>query len=228
VSKPRLEGLVTPIRAVFFDVGEVIVDESREYGTWADWLGVPRHTFSAVFGAVIARGQDYRETFQYFRPGFDLAVERERRAEAGQAESFAEENLYPDVRPCLEGLRPLGVRVGLAGNQTGRAERILKSLALPVDVIGTSDGWGVEKPTLEFFFRVVEEAGCPAESVLYVGDRMDNDLGPAQRAGLATAFVKRGPWGYILNDDAVTRGCLFILDSLAELPGLLHRHNNDG
>jgi HAD superfamily hydrolase (TIGR01549 family) len=220
-----LKGSVAVIRAVFFDVGEVIVDESREYGTWADWLGVPRHTFSAVFGAVIARGQDYRETFQYFQPGFDLATERQRRAEAGQPEGFAEENLYPDVRPCLEALRPLGVRVGLAGNQTSRTEPVLKSLALPVDVIGTSDGWGVEKPALEFFSRVVEEADCPAESVLYVGDRIDNDLGPAQRAGLATALVKRGPWGYILNDDRVTQRCLFILQSLSELPELLRRHN---
>ena len=33
------------IRAVVFDVGECLVDETREYGTWADWLGVPRHTF---------------------------------------------------------------------------------------------------------------------------------------------------------------------------------------
>ena len=71
------------LRAVFFDVGETLVDETREYGTWADWLGVPRHTFSAVFGAVIARGGDYRETFEYFQPGFDLAAERERRARAG-------------------------------------------------------------------------------------------------------------------------------------------------
>lgn len=28
------------IEAVFFDVGETIVDETREYGTWADWLDV--------------------------------------------------------------------------------------------------------------------------------------------------------------------------------------------
>ena len=49
---------------MIFDVGECLVNETREYGTWADWLGAPRHTFSAVFGAVIARGQDYRETFQ--------------------------------------------------------------------------------------------------------------------------------------------------------------------
>jgi hypothetical protein len=62
------------IGAVVFDVGECLVDETREYGTWADWLGVPRHVFSAVFGAVIARGQDYRETFQVFQPGFDLAM----------------------------------------------------------------------------------------------------------------------------------------------------------
>ncbi len=52
------------LKAVVFDVGECLVDETREYHTWADWLGVPRHTFSAVFGAVIARGLDYRETFQ--------------------------------------------------------------------------------------------------------------------------------------------------------------------
>ena len=93
------EAELARIEAVFFDVGETIVDETREYGAWADWLGVPRHTFSAVFGAVIARGGDYRETFQHFRPGFDLATERERRAEAGQPEGFAEENLYPDARP---------------------------------------------------------------------------------------------------------------------------------
>ncbi len=214
------------IKAVFFDVGETIVDESREYGTWADWLGVPRHTFSAVFGAVIARGLDYRETFQVFRPGFDLAQERERRAAAGKPESFGEENLYPDARECLAALREQGLMVGLAGNQTARAETILRALNLPVDVIGTSDGWGVEKPSSAFFSRAVAEAGCPADQVLYVGDRLDNDIRPAQAAGLATALVRRGPWGYILDDpDGATR-CLFQLGSLAELPGLLKVHND--
>jgi hypothetical protein len=59
---------MSPIRAVWFDVGEVLINETREYGTWADWLGIPRHTFSAMFGAVIARGEDYREVFRYFVP----------------------------------------------------------------------------------------------------------------------------------------------------------------
>jgi HAD superfamily hydrolase (TIGR01549 family) len=213
------------IRAVFFDVGETIVDESREYGTWADWLDVPRHTFSAVFGAVIARGLDYRETFQVFRPGFNLAEERERRAAAGHPEGFTEENLYPDARPCLTTLRKQGLRVGLAGNQTARAETILQALNFDVDVIGTSDGWGVEKPSAAFFDRVVVEAGCPADQVLYVGDRLDNDIRPAQEAGMATALIRRGPWGYILVDPGVSGRCLFHVDSLAELPDLVRNHN---
>ena len=215
------------IEAVFFDVGETIVDETREYGTWADWLGVPRHTFSAVFGAVIARGGDYRETFQHFRPGFDLATERRRRAEVGRPEGFAEEDFYLDARPCLAELRQMGLRVGLAGNQTARAEGILKSLDLPVDVIGTSDGWGIEKPSPEFFARIIEEAGCAPGSVLYVGDRLDNDIRPAQQAGLGTALIRRGPWGFILDDGTVRARCLFELASLAELPGALRAHNSD-
>jgi HAD superfamily hydrolase (TIGR01549 family) len=213
------------IQAVFLDVGETIVDEAREYGTWADWLGVPRHTFSAVMGAVIARGQDYRETFQVFRPGFNLGAERRRRTAAGQPEGLSEENLYPDARSCLQALRSMGLVVGLAGNQTKEAEAALLSLSLPVDVIGTSDGWGVEKPSSEFFSRVVEEAGCGRESILYVGDRIDNDLGPAQKAGLATAWIRRGPWGYILHDATIEAGCLFKLTDLSELAELIRRFN---
>ena len=213
------------ISAVFFDVGETIVDESREWATWADWLGVPRHTFSAVFGAVLARGLDHRETFQVFRPGFDLDVERERRAVAGLGQEIGEQDLYPDARECLAALRAQVLRIGLAGNQTARAEAVIRTLNFDVDVIGMSDGWGVEKPSAAFFDRVVVEADCPADQILYVGDRLDNDIRPALAAGMATALIRRGPWGYILHDPAVVDRCLFRLDSLAELPELVRRHN---
>jgi len=217
---------MTKIVAVVFDVGETIVDETREYGTWADWLGVPRHTFSAVFGAVLARGGDYRETFQYFRPGFDLKEEREKRAAAGKPESFGEENLYADARQCLADLQKAGLMVALAGNQTARAESILRSLNLPVDLIGTSDSWGVEKPSPAFFERIVKELKCPAESILYVGDRLDNDVGPAQQAGMSTALIRRGPWGYILDRPEISGKCLFILDALDVLTEKLLQYNS--
>lgn len=214
------------IRAVVFDVGECLVDESREYGTWADWLGVPRHTFSAVFGAVIARGGDYRETFQVFRPGFDLREERERRARAGQPETFGEDDLYPDARPALAALRDAGIWVGVAGNQTARAGALLRSLRLPCDLLATSDDWGVEKPDPEFFARIAAAAPCPAGGILYVGDRLDNDIRPAARAGMRTALLRRGPWGVILGAEPDAASLpLMRLDGLAELPGRIAAFN---
>ena len=191
----RLRG----IKAVWFDVGEVLIDESREYGTWADWLGVPRHTFSAVFGAVIASGGDYREVFQHFQPGFDLERQRQARIDAGLGEYLNANDLYPDVRPCLTELRERGYFVGIAGNQTVRAGRFIRELNLPADAVATSDDWGVSKPSVEFFHRLVTVSGFLASETLYVGDRLDNDISPAIDAGLATAWLRRGPWGYILD-----------------------------
>ncbi len=214
------------IGAVVFDVGECLVNETREYGTWADWLGVPRHVFSAVFGAVIARGQDYRETFHVFQPGFDLDKARQQRAEEGKPEWFGEDDLYPDVRPTLTALQTDGLWVGIAGNQTARAGGILRGLDLAADMIATSDDWGVSKPDPRFFRRMVEAAPCSADRILYVGDRLDNDIRPASRLGLRTALIKRGPWAMIQQDDPdAARVSTMRINSLAELPARIAAFN---
>jgi HAD superfamily hydrolase (TIGR01549 family) len=208
--------------SVVFDVGETLLDDSREFGAWADWIGVPRHTFSAVLGAVTAAGRDNAETFQYFRPGFDLAAERERREQAGAGENYGETDLYPDVRPTLAALHEMGLWVGIAGNQTVRAGRIFRELDLPADLIATSSEWGVAKPDPAFFRRVIEAApGCP-EEIVYVGDHRDNDLIPAKAAGLRAAYIRRGPLGHLWADDPrVAELADWRIASLADLPGLL-------
>ncbi|MGX1855054.1 HAD family hydrolase [Streptomyces sp. NPDC055299] len=215
------------IRAVVFDVGECLVDETREYGTWADWLGVPRHTFVAMFGAVIAQGRDYREVFQEFRPGFDLYEERTARAAAGQPEHFDESDLYPDVRPVLAQLRGGGLWLGIAGNQTVRAGGILRSLfSHDVDLIGTSDDWGAAKPDPLFFERVADAVPFEKDQILYVGDRVDNDLRPAVAAGMPTALVHRGPWATIQWNTVQARELpTFRIESLAELPEAIVKFN---
>src|SRR5215472_11956046 len=119
--------------SVVFDVGETLLDDTREFAAWADWVGVPRHTFSAVLGAVTAAGHDTTETFQYFRPGFDLNVERQRREAAGKGEQIQLSDLYPDAQPALFALRRCGLWVGIAGNQNVRAAELIRALDLPVD-----------------------------------------------------------------------------------------------
>lgn len=216
-----------PVRAVVFDVGETLVNETTEYSAWADWLGVPRHTFSAMFGAVIARGEDYREVFQVFRPGFELKTERARRAEAGRPETFAEADLYPDARDCLVTLKEHGYLVGIAGNQTARAGGILRGLNFAADFVATSDDWQAEKPTPEFFTALIDACGMPAEHIAYVGDRLDNDVRPALDAGLVGVFIRRGPWGYQhQHAPEVARAHIRLL-GLGELPAALAAYNAD-
>jgi N-acetyl-D-muramate 6-phosphate phosphatase len=208
--------------SVVFDVGETLLDDTREFGAWADWIGVPRHTFSAVLGAVTAAGRNNAETFQYFRPGFDLAAERELREAAGKGEAYSEADLYPDVRPALSALQGMGLWVGIAGNQTAKAGCILREMDLPADLIATSADWGAAKPDPAFFRRVIETApGNPGE-IVYVGDHRDNDLIPAKKAGLRAALVRRGPWGHLWADEADVVGLAdWRIGSLSELPALL-------
>ena len=216
---------MTPIEAVFFDIGETLVNEGEIKGRWADWLGVPRHTFAAVLGAVIAAGASPTEHFTRFRPDFDLETEERRRATAGVPNGFGPADLYPDARECLAALRAQGLFIGVAGNQPAAAGEQFAALGFDVDVVGISALWGVEKPAPEFFARCVAAAGRPPGALLYVGDRIDNDVLPALSCGLQVAHLRRGPWGYIMRDDEALARCLFRLDSLAELPALVAGHN---
>jgi FMN phosphatase YigB (HAD superfamily) len=55
----------------------------------------------------------------------------------------------------------------------------------------------VEKPSAAFFERVAAEIGLDAEVIAYVGDRVDNDVLPAMRAGMVGVFLVRGPWALL-------------------------------
>src|SRR6476469_9666283 len=100
------------VKAVVFDVGETLADETRAWGVWADWLGVPRLTFFAALGAIIARGGSHREVFELFRPGMDVRAEAERLGIAGQSDLVALDDLYPDALACLRQLADDGYRLG--------------------------------------------------------------------------------------------------------------------
>jgi hypothetical protein len=71
------------IRAVFLDVGETLIDETRLWHLWADWLRVERADFMDELAAVIRRRQHHRSVFERFRAGFDVDEERRARLAAG-------------------------------------------------------------------------------------------------------------------------------------------------
>ncbi|MFI5773644.1 HAD family hydrolase [Streptomyces sp. NPDC051658] len=211
------------METIVFDIGETLVRDDRYWASWADWLGVPRHTLSALVGAVTAQGLDNAEALRLLRPGIDIAAEYAAREVAGRGERLDETDLYDDVRPALTALRELGIRVVIAGNQTIRAGELLRDLDLPADFIATSGEWGCAKPSPDFFARVLGASQAPAQDTVYVGDHPMNDTFPAARAGLRTVHLRRGPWGHLwAADPQVRKTADWVVDSLMDLPAIVN------
>jgi FMN phosphatase YigB (HAD superfamily) len=211
------------VDAVVFDVGETLVDETRVWGQWADWLGVPRLTFMAALGAVIERGGNHREVFELFQPGIDVDAEARRHGVAGRSDLVSLDDLYPDALECLRALAADGYRLGIAGNQPAPAADVLREMGIDFDLIATSAAWGVAKPDPAFFDRVATELALPPQAIAYVGDRLDNDVRPASAAGMVAVFVRRGPWAWIQAPRGDPPEASLAVGSLAELPLRLRR-----
>jgi len=65
--------------------------------------------------------------------------------------------------------------------------------------------------------------GLPRRQLIYVGDRLDNDKGPAARAGMRPVFLRRGPWAEILEAGRDLSDVYAVIDSLEELPSVVAR-----
>jgi HAD superfamily hydrolase (TIGR01509 family) len=189
------------VTAVVFDVGETLVDETGMWERAADVAGVPRFTLMGVLGGLAARGEHHDRAWAI------LGVEH-------PASSWDGGDFYPDALPCLDRLRADGFRVAAVGNTPQATEELL---APHVDVLGSSERWGVAKPSLAFFERLLSELQEDPGAVVYVGDRVDNDIEPALRAGMVAVHLRRGPWGLLHDPPA---GAVSI-GSLDELPAAL-------
>jgi FMN phosphatase YigB (HAD superfamily) len=210
------------VRAVVFDVGETLVDETRSWMEWADWLEVPAFTFLTVLGGLVALGLSHTEVFEIFSPGFDLEAERRARREAGRPEALTAADLYPDAIRCLDALKRQGYVVGAAANQPASAGAQLRGLPLELDVVITSADLGIEKPSIGFFHRVADAMRLLPEEIAYVGDRIDNDVIPSASAGMVSVWLKRGPWAYLRADEQRSHAAITV-ESLDHLPAALAR-----
>lgn len=207
-----------PVRAVCFDIGETLIDETRHWIGWADFLGVPAMTLFTAVGVTMARGLPLSRVFEIFKPGMDVRAALKLRGAQGWTYDFTVQDLYADAIPCLTTLRERGYKVLIAGNQPVEAEAALARLDVPADLIASSGGWGVSKPDPRFFAKVIEAAGEPAGSVAYVGDRLDNDVLPSLAAGMTAVFLRRGPWGWMHAELPDIERAHIRLDSLLDLP----------
>jgi len=204
-------------RSIVLDVGETLVDETRMWHLWADWLGVARAELLACLDDMIGKRHHHRRVFEHFKPGFDLVSEIRRREASSCGYRLSHEDFYPDALPFLSEATRRGYLIGIAGNQPQEAELLLTAMALPVAFVAGSSAWGVEKPSAAFFTRVAAAAGCKCEEIVYVGDRLDNDVLPAKAAGMQGAYLRRGPWARVQASWPEAASADFVVDGLAQL-----------
>ncbi len=205
---------------VVFDVGEVLIDETRVWAVWAEIIGVSPLTFAAVLGAAIVQGESSEAVFAHLAPNLDwrhFVAEHDRRYGG-----FREDDLYPDVRACLDDLTAAGFDVVIAGNQPAQRQAELQALQLPHRVMAMSEALEVSKPDPAFFDAVQDLAGRrEASDLLYVGDRTDNDVTIAASRGWRTCWLRRGPWGQLQDLPEDVEDPDLVLEGLGELATLL-------
>ena len=210
-----------PIRAVFFDVGETLVDETRLYRDYAMRMGVTYEYFLEKIEEGMALREPVRNVFARVKPGFDFAAARAQRDAEGKKFVIGPHDIYADAAHTLASLKASGYFIGIVGNQPATAEAMLRESGLVADFIATSEGWGVAKPEPAFFQKVIEAAGMDPHRIAYVGDRVDNDVLPARAAGMWPILIRRGPWGRAHWGWPEADQAHLKIESLADLPKLL-------
>jgi len=207
------------IQAVVFDLGETLVNENRLWSMIARYSGITDFTLFGMMGAVIERREHHRSIFSLMQIesvdpdiiGYELGLQ----------------DLYPDVVPALRSLHAAKYRLGVSGNQPEGAAEQTSQLGLPFEMVASSATWGVSKPDPAFFQRMMESFDLPADAMVYVGDRLDNDIFPAIAAGMHAVFIRRGPWGHIHALWPEAEQVPHQIRGLSELFPILERLNAD-
>ena len=206
-----------PMRAVYFDIGETLVDRTREYAAIARQLGVSPHTFSAVFGADDRAGG-----------GVDDVARPLRRHPRGRPRSrrvpIAEVDLYPDARampaaPAGRGLQGRHRRQP-AGRRRRRTARARPARRRDRD-LGRVGRQQARPVLLRAGDRLGRRSAPTRSSTSAI--RSTTTSSPALAAGLQAIRILRGPWGALVRDAAVESRCLAVVDTLTEIADRANR-----
>ncbi|MBJ6744912.1 HAD family hydrolase [Streptococcus sp. 121] len=86
-------------------------------------------------------------------------------------------------------------KLGIIANQDFGTEKRLAAFGFRqyFDIVIASAEKGISKPNLRIFQIALNRANCKPESAIMIGDRIDNDIVPANKIGMKTVWIKQGP-----------------------------------
>ena len=206
--------MLSDIKWIFFDLGSTLIDETE-----AD----SRRIGEMISGTDITE-EIYREKrFEMIRKGLNGDLSTIGYFGLTKTPWHSEDEVpYSDVVSTLAELKQRGYKLGVIANQNyGTEDRLNKwNLRQFFDVIAASAELSMAKPDPAIFEWAMNQADCYPQNAVMVGDRMDNDMAPANRLGMHTVRLLRGLGAYHKpqTDDEKPE---YMISSLAELLDLL-------
>ncbi|MBP3380447.1 MAG: HAD family hydrolase [Ruminococcus sp.] len=178
--------MVTNIKWLFFDVGSTLIDETECYN---------HRIRDAIEGTDITFEQ-FTEKRTFFAKQ-NLKGDIEALKFFGLTKTpwhFEDEKPYEDAEHVLRTLYDKGYNIGVIANQSLGTEKRLEGWELMkyIKLVVASAEEGVAKPDSEIFLRALSRADCLPENAVMIGDRIDNDIEPANKLGMKTIWVKQG------------------------------------
>ena len=201
--------LMNKIKWIFFDIGSTLVDESAVYENRIKEItqgnNIDRNEFVAK---VIERAQTSPKPIVSAAEDYGVKV---------PAWRHDLEALYPDSKEVLQRLSQK-YKIGIIANQDFGPEQRLTDFNVRqyTDIIIASAEEGVAKPDLRIFQIALARADCKPEEAVMVGDRIDNDIIPANKIGMTTVWIKQG-FGSYAEPKTVEEQPDYIVNSLAEI-----------
>ena len=107
---------------------------------------------------------------------------------------FAQLRLYPDVKPTLQRLKDMGLKLGIITQGFEEdIEKILPKIGLQktFDVCVGANTIGKRKPSPEVFQYALEKLQVTPREAVFVGDDLKVDYPGAEKAGLIPILIRR-------------------------------------
>ena len=181
--------ILANIKWIFFDIGSTLVDESVAYQNRIErTIAGTNVTYDDFYNKMV-------EISKYNQSGYNKALEAyDLKTVPWNSD---DEFVYPETENCLSELSK-HYKIGIIANQNLGSEERLEKLGLlkHIDLVIASAEEGVAKPDLRIFQIALARAECKPEEAVMVGDRIDNDIIPANKIGMTTVWIKHGFGGY--------------------------------
>ena len=114
---------------------------------------------------------------------------------AYHAEKIRSITCYDDVVTCLKNLKELSIKTAIItdGLPIKQYEKILRlGIDALIDLTVVSDEIGIRKPNPKLFDHCLKRFGVLGPETIYVGDRIDKDILPANINNIHSVYLHRG------------------------------------